>query len=52
MSCGIEIKLLIILKNVITLAISLLYCSSGQFKLFGIDVTLEVLVKSLLYKPN
>ena len=42
-SCGIEMKLLIILL----LEISLLCCSRGQFKLFSIDVTIEVLVKSL-----
>ena len=46
-SCGIEIRLLIILKNIVTLAASLLYFSESQFKLLSIDVTFEVLVKSL-----
>ena len=45
-SRGIEIRL-IILKNNINVAIFLLCSSKGQFKLFIIDVTLEVLEKSL-----
>ena len=42
--CKSEIRLLIILKYVVTLATSLLCFSEGQFKLLSIDVTLEVLV--------